>query len=95
MSDKKFQVKIELNGIHNANDTKFTILDADGNIIDKEPYFKTIDLSLRVDEPVTLKAELYGDHMILESLITVGTLAAFSLEELQNELERRRLAKCK
>lgn len=87
--DDKFQIAFDLDGQVDSNNTNFSILDSDGNVIDDEPLFTKIDLSLRADKPIMLRAELYGDHLKSRVRVTVGTIAAFTDEELAEEITRR------
>ena len=86
--EQKFKIEIELE-THNSNDAKIKILAPDGSVIDPEPWFTEIDISLRQDEPVYLKAKMYGDHLSLKAGAIVGTLSSFKTAELHDELQRR------
>lgn len=89
--EKKFQIEVDMDGTMLSNDAKLRVLDMDGNVVEEEPWFRAIDISLRPNEPIAFTAEMYADHLKSRATVTVGTLSSWTDSELIAEVERRRL----
>lgn len=90
-TDKKFQIQLDMDGAATDQEIELKVLDAEGNVIDDQPWFESIDISIRPMQPIVFKAEMCGEHLKSKSTTTVGTVRAFSNKELKAELKRRGL----
>lgn len=85
----KFLVRVELDKVFSCDQGVYQIVDHEGAVLDAGPEFTEIDISLRSGQPVAFRAKMSGRSVSFLSTILVGTLAAFTAEELADELIRR------
>jgi len=87
--DTFFRVQLDLDGVTNSNDIAPTIVDPSGAELPWEAMFTSINIEMLPNEPVSFQASMYADHLSTRVDVKVGTLAAFTDEELRKELGRR------